>query len=86
MLINLEVHMHGRCLVVSCASGMQNPPTGQTSILTGAVQVEVAVGFGPGLSWNALGCPAMAAFTAAIDTVERGGGREGVKISRCPVR
>ena len=88
VLGNLEVHMHGRCLVLSCASGTQPPPTGQTSILTGAAQIEVAAGVGPGLAWNTLGRPAMAAFTAdaAIATAERGWGREGVKISSCPTR
>ena len=44
VLGNLEMPMHGRCLVVSCASGTQHPPTGQTSILTRAAQLEVAAG------------------------------------------
>ena len=59
VLRNLEVDMYLRCLVVSCASGTQHPPTGQTSILTGAVQVEVTAGVGPGLAWNSLGRPAI---------------------------
>ena len=80
--------MHGSCLVVSCASGTQHPPTGQTSILTGEAQVEVIVDDGPGLAWKALGCPVMSAFAtaAAIAAAEWGWGREGGKISRCPVR
>ena len=65
VLGNVEVHTHGHCLVVSCTSGTQRPPTGQTSILTGAAQVEVAAGVGPGLPWNALGRSAMAASSAA---------------------
>ena len=95
VLGKLEVPTHGRCLVVSCASGTQRPPTGQTSILTGAAQVEVAAGVGTGLAWNALGRPAMAASattaTAAaachcLPLPSGAGGREGVKISRCPAR
>ena len=57
VLGNLEVHMHGHCLVVPCTSGTQHPPTGQTSILTEATQLEVAAGVGPGLAWNTLGRP-----------------------------
>ena len=86
VLGNLEVHMHGHCLVVSCASGTQHPPTGQTSILTGAAQVEVAAGIGPGLARNSLGLPAMAAFApaAAIAAAERGwgGGCEDLEVPR----
>ena len=81
----LEVHMHGRCLVVSCTSGTQHPPTGQTSILTVAAQGEFAAGVGPVLAWKALGRPAMAAFTAAVAivTAERGweeGGHEDLEV------
>lgn len=65
VLGKLEVHTHGHCRVVPCASGTQRSPTGQTSILTGAAQVEVAAGVGPGLPWNALGRSAMAASSAA---------------------
>ena len=82
VLGNLEVHTRGRYPVVPCASGTRRPPTGQTSVLTGAAQVEVAAGIGPGLAWNALGRPAMATAAAA----DSGWGREGVKISRCPAR
>ena len=75
VLGNLEVHTHGCCLVVPCASGTQRPPTGQTYILTGSAQVEVAAGVGPGLAWNALGRPAMAA--SAVAAAERGWGKGG---------
>ena len=80
--------MHGHFLVVSCASGTQHPPTGQTSILTGAAQVEVTAGVGPGLAWNALGRPAMALFAAAtaIATAERRWGEEGPEDLEVPAR
>ena len=80
VLGKLEVPTHGRCLVVSCASGTQRPPTGQTSILTRAAQVEVAAGAGPGLAWNALGAQPWPPPPQPLPS--GAGGREGVKISR----